>query len=184
MATLTMSTLPAKRSQPRQRRLQVLVAEDEQVNQLVATRIFEKLGHQATVVSNGREAFVAFQAGKFDLIVMDVQMAELDGLDATSPIRAWENTAGTHTPIIAMTAHAMKGDRERCLAAGMDGYTSKPLHARDLFDALREIGPLLPTQEIDAAPIQAASAGSKPGLERDGAIQCDELLYSFEDDMD
>src|ERR1700693_4718812 len=125
MATPPMSTLPGKRSQPSQRRLQVLVAEDNQVNQLVATRIFEKLGHEATVVSNGREAFVAFLAGKFDLIAMDVQMPEMDGLDATSAIRAWEKTAGTHTPIIAMTAHAMKGERERCLAAGMDGYISK-----------------------------------------------------------
>jgi two-component system, sensor histidine kinase and response regulator len=128
-----------KRSQPGQRRLQVLVAEDNQVNQLVATRILEKLGHKATVVSNGREAFAAFQAGKFDLIAMDVQMPEMDGLDATGAIRSWEKTAGTHIPIIAMTAHAMKGDRERCLAAGMDGYTSKPIRIEELERAIAEV---------------------------------------------
>jgi PAS domain S-box-containing protein len=156
MATSNMSTLPGKRSQPSQRRLQVLVAEDNQVNQLVATRIFEKLGHQATVVSNGREAFVAFQAGKFDLIAMDVQMPEMDGLDATSAIRAWEKTAGTHTPIIAMTAHAMRGDRERCLAAGMDGYTSKPIRIGELEHTIAQlisppISAKVPVSEADQA---------------------------------
>ena len=134
----------------------MLVAEDNQVNQLVATRIFEKLGHQATVVSNGREAFVAFQAGKFDLIAMDVQMPEMDGLDATSAIRAWEKTAGTHTPIIAMTAHAMKGDRERCLAAGMDGYTSKPIRIGELEHAIAQLisppnSAKVPVSEADQA---------------------------------
>ena len=128
-----------KRWQPGQRGLQVLVAEDNQVNQLVATRIFEKLGHRVTVVSNGCEALAAVQARKFDLIAMDVQMPEMDGLDATTAIRAWEKAAGTHVPIIAMTAHAMKGDRERCLAAGMDGYTSKPIRLRELEQAIAQL---------------------------------------------
>jgi len=128
-----------KRSPRGQRRLQVLVAEDNQVNQLVARRILEKLGHQVTVVRNGREAVAAAQTGKFDLIAMDVQMPELDGLDATAAIRAWENSAGTHIPIMAMTAHAMKGDRERCLAAGMDGYTSKPIRIRELEQAIAQL---------------------------------------------
>jgi PAS domain S-box-containing protein len=153
-----MSTLPGKRSQPSQRRLQVLVAEDNQVNQLVATRIFEKLGHQATVVSNGREAFVAFQAGKFDLIAMDVQMPEMDGLDATSAIRAWEKTAGTHTPIIAMTAHAMKGDRQRCLAAGMDGYTSKPIRIGELEHTIAQL--ISPTNSAKVPVSEADQADS------------------------
>src|ERR1700730_2804690 len=166
MATSTMSTLPGKRSQPSQRRLQVLVAEDNQVNQLVATRIFEKLGHQATVVSNGREAFVAFQAGKFDLIAMDVQMPEMDGLDATSAIRAWEKTAGTHTPIIAMTAHAMKGDRERCLAAGMDGYTSKPIRIGELEHAIAQL----------ISPPNSAKVPVSEADQADGAIDHTALL--------
>src|SRR5271170_3794095 len=166
MATTTMSTLPDKRSQPSQRRLQVLVAEDNQVNQLVATRIFEQLGHQATVVRNGREAFVAFQAGKFDLIAMDVQMPEMDGLDATSAIRAWEKTAGTHTPIIAMTAHAMKGDRERCLAAGMDGYTSKPIRIRELEHAIAQL----------ISPLNAAKVPVSEANQANGAIDHPALL--------
>src|SRR6202795_1167561 len=157
MATSNMSTLPGKRSQPSQRRLQVLVAEDNQANQLLATRIFEKLGHQATVVSNGREAFVAFQAGKFDLIAMDVQMPEMDGLDATSAIRAWEKTAGPHTPIIAMTAHAMKGDRERCLAAGMDGYTSKPIRIGELEHAIAQL--ISPPNSAKEPVLEADQAG-------------------------
>ena len=128
-----------KGARPAERTLQVLVAEDNQVNQLVATRIFQKLGHQVTVVSNGREALSAVQAGKFDLIAMDVQMPEMDGLDATAAIRSWEKSAGTRIPIMAMTAHAMKGDRERCLAAGMDGYTSKPIRFRELEQAIAQL---------------------------------------------
>jgi PAS domain S-box-containing protein len=142
------------------------VAEDNQVNQLVATRIFEKLGHQATVVSNGREAFAAYQAGKFDLIAMDVQMPEMDGLDATSAIRAWEKTAGTHTPIIAMTAHAMKGDRERCLAAGMDGYTSKPIRIGELEHAIAQL----------ISPPNSAKVPVSEADQADGAIDHTALL--------
>jgi PAS domain S-box-containing protein len=119
--------------------LRVLVAEDNRVNQLVVTRILEKLGHQVTVVGNGREALAAVQAGKFDLIAMDVQMPEMDGLDATIAIRTWEKTTGRHIPIVAMTAHAMKGDRERCLAAGMDGYISKPIRVKELERAITQL---------------------------------------------
>jgi PAS domain S-box-containing protein len=129
----------SKRPRRTQRSLRVLIAEDNQVNQLVAKRIFEKLGHQVTVVGNGREALSAVQTGNFDLVAMDVQMPEMDGLDATAAIRAWEKAAGTHTPILAMTAHAMKGDRERCLAAGMDGYTSKPIRIGDLEPAIAQL---------------------------------------------
>jgi CheY-like chemotaxis protein/HPt (histidine-containing phosphotransfer) domain-containing protein len=135
----------------------VLLAEDNQVNQLLATRIFEKLGHHVTVVTNGREALSAVQAGKFDLVAMDVQMPEMDGLDATTAIRAWEKTEGTHTPIMAMTAHAMKGDRERCLAAGMDGYTSKPIRIRELEDAIAQ---LISPSKAAETPVLEETQGS------------------------
>jgi two-component system sensor histidine kinase/response regulator len=118
--------------------LAVLVAEDNPVNQLVARRTLEKLGHRVAVVGDGREAVRKVQTGKFGLVAMDVQMPQMDGLDATRAIRTWEKSTGGHIPIIAMTAHAMKGDRERCLAAGMDGYTSKPIRSRDLEQAIAE----------------------------------------------
>ena len=121
-----------------QHTLKVLLAEDNAVNQMLATRIFEKLGHRVTVVSNGREALSAARAGRFDLIVMDVQMPEMDGFEATAAVREWEKTNGEHVPIIAMTAHAMKGDREHCLAVGMDAYVSKPIRAGDLEEAVTQ----------------------------------------------
>jgi len=136
------------------RDLHVLVAEDNPVNQLVARRVLERLGHRVTVVNNGREALSAVQTGKFDLIAMDVQMPEMDGLDATMAIRAWESATGAHIPIIAMTAHAMRGDRERCLAAGMDAYTSKPIRVRELEQA---IGLLITPQ--NSTRMSASEAG-------------------------
>jgi PAS domain S-box-containing protein len=133
--------MPSRASRPRKgsstrRRLKLLLAEDNPVNQMLATRILEKLGHDVTVVGNGREAVSKAQASGFDLIIMDVQMPEMDGFEATAAIREWEKTTGKHIPIVAMTAHAMKGDRERCLAAGMDGYVSKPIRIGDLEEAV------------------------------------------------
>ena len=125
-------------SRAARRRLKVLLAEDNAVNQMLATRIFEKLGHHVTVVGNGREAVSAVQASRFDLVVMDVQMPEMDGFEATAAIREWEKTTAQHIPIIATTAHAMKGDRERCLATGMDGYVSKPIRVGDLEEAVTQ----------------------------------------------
>jgi PAS domain S-box-containing protein len=148
-----------KRSQSGRSRLQVLVAEDNQINQLLATRVFEKLGHRVTVVSNGREALTAVQAGNFDLIAMDVQMPEMDGLEATIAIRVWEKTAGTHVPIMAMTAHAMKGDRARCLAAGMDGYTSKPIRIGELEHAIAQL-----TSPLNSAKLPAPETNQADGL--------------------
>ena len=139
----------APRHRSAQRKLRVLLAEDNPVNQLLATRIFEKLGHHLTVVSNGREALSAVRAGEFDLVAMDVQMPEMDGLDATSAIRVWEKTEGGHIPIMAMTAHAMKGDRERCLAAGMDGYVSKPIRIEELEQMIGQlVGPSKPEDRV------------------------------------
>ena len=116
--------------------LRVLVAEDNAVNQRLARRLLEKRGHQVVVASNGREALEAIAINTFDLVLMDVQMPELDGFEATAALRAKEAADGSHLPVIALTAHAMKGDRERCLAAGMDGYLSKPIRPQELDDLL------------------------------------------------
>jgi two-component system, sensor histidine kinase and response regulator len=116
----------------------ILVAEDNVVNQRVAAGLLERRGHQVTVVSTGREAVAALQAGTFELVLMDVQMPDMDGFEATAAIRAWERTTGGHVRIVAMTAHAMTGDRERCLAAGMDGYLSKPIDQRALYAIVEE----------------------------------------------
>jgi PAS domain S-box-containing protein len=118
--------------------LRVLLAEDNPVNQTLAMRLLEKLGHKVQVVNNGREALTRSQAEEFDLILMDVQMPEIDGLEATAAIRAAESDTGRHVPIVAMTAHAMKGDREKCFSAGMDGYLSKPIRADELKQAMAE----------------------------------------------
>jgi two-component system sensor histidine kinase/response regulator len=116
--------------------LRVLVAEDNAVNQRLAARLLEKRGHRVTVTANGREAVEALANHNFDLVLMDIQMPEMDGFEATAVIREKEMHEGTHIPIIALTANAMKGDRERCLAAGMDGYLSKPIVSRDLDELL------------------------------------------------
>jgi CheY-like chemotaxis protein len=117
-------------------RRRILVAEDNPINRAVATGILEKEGHVLVHAATGREAVEAFSDGCFDLILMDVQMPEMDGLEATRRIRELEEATGGHTTIVAMTAHAMAGDRERCLAAGMDDYVSKPLRKEELFRVL------------------------------------------------
>jgi CheY-like chemotaxis protein len=116
--------------------LDVLVAEDNPVNQRLAVRLLEKRGHRVTLAGNGREAVEAQARQRFDLILMDVQMPEMDGLEATVAIRHSESGSDRHQPIIALTAHAMKGDQERCLAAGMDGYLTKPIRPQDLDSVL------------------------------------------------
>jgi CheY-like chemotaxis protein len=114
----------------------ILLAEDNPVNQRLAVRLLEKHGHAVVVASNGREAVRAFNRERFDLILMDVQMPEMDGFEATALIRETESGKGDHVRIIALTAYAMKGDRERCLAAGMDGYISKPIELDELYAAI------------------------------------------------
>jgi len=134
---------------PPVRRVSILVAEDNVVNQRVALRILEKRGHDVTIVNNGREAVAALEHGAFDVVLMDVQMPELGGFEATAIIRETERTTGGHVRIIAMTAHAMNGDRERCLEAGMDGYLSKPID-RDMLFAIVEDSP---PAEAPARPV-------------------------------
>jgi two-component system sensor histidine kinase/response regulator len=121
------------------RRLSVLIAEDNNVNQRLAVVMMQKLGHYTTVVTNGADAVAKWKEGQFDLILMDVQMPELDGYEATRRIRSHEISTGTRIPIIAMTAHAMSGDRERCLEEGMDDYVSKPVRREALEEAMGRI---------------------------------------------
>ena len=113
------------------RSLRILLAEDNPVNQMVAVRLLEKMGHTVMVVANGRDAVLMAEAQEFDLVLMDVQMPEMGGFDATRAIREREAVTHKHIPIVAMTAHAMKGDREQCLAVGMDGYIAKPIRPPD-----------------------------------------------------
>ncbi|MGJ8645240.1 MAG: response regulator [Luteolibacter sp.] len=120
------------------RALRVLVAEDGKVNQVVARRLLEKRGHHVTLVENGRQAVETTAAEEFDLVLMDVQMPEMNGIEATEAIREREKTSGVRLPIVAMTANAMKGDEEMCLAAGMDGYVPKPVRAARLYEELEK----------------------------------------------
>ena len=117
----------------------ILLAEDNPVNQRVALHVLQKAGHAPLAVDNGREALAALEREAFDLVLMDVQMPQLDGFEATRAIRDQEIQTGRHLPIIAMTAHAMKGDRERCLDAGMDEYVSKPIQKGELFRAIQAV---------------------------------------------
>jgi signal transduction histidine kinase/DNA-binding response OmpR family regulator/HPt (histidine-containing phosphotransfer) domain-containing protein len=118
------------------RRLRVLVAEDNPINQTVIIRMLEKMGHLPTLAGNGQEALSMLRSGTFDLVFMDVQMPEMDGLTATRKIRESEIQTGSHIPIIAMTAHAMKGDKERCLQAGMDAYITKPVSSAGVEETI------------------------------------------------
>ncbi|MGB8799977.1 MAG: response regulator, partial [Candidatus Acidiferrales bacterium] len=119
--------------------LRVLLAEDNPVNQEVALRLLERRGHSVIVAENGKQALTAIERHKFDLVLMDVQMPEMGGLEATQLIRENEKATGEHLPILAMTAHAMQGDRERCIAAGMDGYLAKPIDPKSFFQTVEGI---------------------------------------------
>jgi PAS domain S-box-containing protein len=116
--------------------LRVLLAEDNLVNQRLAVRLLEKRGHRVTVAGTGLEALRALEKEKFDLVLMDVQMPEMDGLEATAALREKEKGTGGHQAVVALTAHAMKGDREKCIAAGMDGYLTKPIRPQELDQLL------------------------------------------------
>ncbi|MEO8076576.1 MAG: response regulator [Acidobacteriota bacterium] len=124
------------------------------MNRLLATRLLENRGHSVAVVGNGREALDATEHRVFDVVLMDLEMPEMSGLEATAVIRRREQRTGTHLPIIAMTAHAMIGDRERCLAAGMDAYVSKPISAAELYAALETVAR---TDSVDASQIEIAA---------------------------
>jgi CheY-like chemotaxis protein len=116
--------------------LRVLVAEDNKVNQVIVGRVLDKAGHTAAMVGNGREALSALEEQEFDLMLCDMQMPEMDGFAAMAQIREKELASGRHLPIIALTAHSMKGDEERCLAAGADRYVSKPINIQKLLSEI------------------------------------------------
>jgi CheY-like chemotaxis protein len=132
---------PAAESQPEPgaRSLTVLLAEDNTVNQRLVARLLEKRGHTVEIACNGREAVEKSWRGAFDVVLMDVQMPELNGYDATRSIREREKRLGIRVPIIALTAHALNDDRERCLDAGMDAFVSKPIESSELFAALKRV---------------------------------------------
>ena len=155
---------------PATRKLRVLVAEDNSVNQTLIVRVLQKMGHSTTLAQNGKEAFTLAANGKFDICFMDVQMPEMDGLDATAAIRELEGSNGNHLPIFAMTAHAMKGDREICLRAGMDGYISKPVRFSDIehtLTTLAESPRLNLQQESPPMPWSRAEALERLGGDED-----------------
>jgi len=144
------------------RALQVLLAEDNAINQQLTRRVLEKAGHIVTVVGNGGKALDALDGGAFDVILMDVQMPWMDGLEATAAIRQQEEGTGRHVPIVAMTAHALKGDREICLAAGMDAYLSKPIDQGKLLALLGAVVSAEPKQTDKPAAEQSETGCAEP----------------------
>jgi signal transduction histidine kinase/CheY-like chemotaxis protein/HPt (histidine-containing phosphotransfer) domain-containing protein len=174
LAAADAETQRATREKPIERRhpLRVLVAEDNPVNQELMIHLLAKRGHTAVVVGNGREALETLEHDSFDVVLMDVQMPEMDGFQATAAIRERERSTGRHQPIVAMTASAMKGDRERCLAEGMDNYVSKPIHAAQLFEAIEGFA----TQTEEEAAMQADEAEG-------WTLDRDELMKRIDGDL-
>jgi two-component system sensor histidine kinase/response regulator len=179
--------------QQTRRRLRVLLAEDNAINRELVVRILSKRGHAVVVAANGKQAVSALESQSFDVVLMDVQMPEMDGFEATAAIRQKEKTNGAHVPIIALTAHAMKGDRERCLAGGMDGYLSKPVQAEELIKAVEGLdgnSPAAgktsdPTNEVVDREVALARVDGDEGLLADLAkLFCEEspkLLSAVQD---
>ena len=145
--------------------LNILLAEDNRVNQILVIRMLERRGHRVSVAANGKEALAAISRDRFDVVLMDIQMPEMNGLEATAAIREQEKSTGAHIPIMAMTAHAMKGDRDRCLAAGMDTYISKPVNVNEFFEALEST--LATTRQSES---NKPAAPSPATLSREAAL--------------
>jgi PAS domain S-box-containing protein len=159
------------------RKLRVLLAEDNVVNQRVMVGILSRQGHTVVLAGNGKEALAALDREPFDLVLMDVQMPEMDGLEATGVFRRREQGTGHRLPILALTAHAMKGDRERCLASGMDGYLTKPIQNQELLRAIADLFPPLPQPEAvqpaakeDQGPEVPAEDGAAEILDRSALL--------------
>jgi two-component system sensor histidine kinase/response regulator len=155
------------------RSLQILLAEDNLVNQKLAVRLLEKRGHCVLVVGNGREALAALAGSSYDLVLMDVQMPEIDGIEATIELRKREKATGHHQVVVAMTALAIKGDRERCINAGMDGYLTKPIRTRELDEVL----------DSHLEHLRTASAGPEEPDAREKTVDTSELLERLDGDL-
>lgn len=177
--------------------LSILIADDHEANRVLAAKILEKRGHTSTHAANGRRVLEQLENESFDLILMDVQMPELDGLQTTAAIRTSEESTGRHIPIVALTAHAMKGDREKCLAAGMDAYLPKPLRGRELIALVEKlcepvtaarIGTSAARQEtsvVDAKPVVACGTNaSQPQPTTDESIDFSGALDRMDGDKE
>jgi two-component system, sensor histidine kinase and response regulator len=163
---------PRGQTEPRARnagRLRILLAEDNPTNQLLVASLLQKRGHHVTMAGSGREALAAYSGQSFDLIVMDVQMPEMNGFEATAAIRQIEKSTGAHTPILALTANSIDGDRDRCLDAGMDDYTSKPIRVDDFMSAIDRLAPVA----------KQVAARIQPQL-----IDIQDLMARFDGDME
>jgi PAS domain S-box-containing protein len=160
--------------------LRILLAEDSLVNQKLAVGLLQREGHTVTVANNGKEAVVAVESQYFDLVLMDVQMPEMDGLEATAAIRRRERQTGQHIPIVAMTAHAMKGDRQRCIEAGMDEYIAKPIRAKQLIETIAVALHASPGR----APMPEPSAAAQRPMPPSDAIDWAEALSAVRGDHD
>jgi two-component system, sensor histidine kinase and response regulator len=160
-----------------QRQLNILLAEDNPVNQKLATRVLEKEGHRVVVVGDGQSAILAIDREAFDVVLMDIQMPDMDGFETAAQIRASEQRSGAHLPMVAVTAHAMKGDRERCLKAGFDGYVTKPFHVDDLLDVIDSLVTpestrlAAPVPSAQDAPLSSRPVPSHPAFDRAVALE-------------
>lgn len=163
----TVSTVPPEMPQKQGRiPMRLLLVEDGRVNQMVAIKLLEERGHKVTLANNGREALEILARESFDAILMDVQMPEMNGYDATTVIRYQELATGAHVPIIGMTANAMKGDREQCLAVGMDDYVSKPVHSAELFAVVEKFAAPPPAADI-CSPATDGASEEAPAFDAD-----------------
>ena len=174
-------------SQPARKKMRILLAEDNAVNRKLAVGLLEKRGNTVIVAENGREAINALERENVDLVLMDIQMPVMDGIEAIQAIRAKEQGGPRHLPIIALTAHAMKGDRERCLAAGADEHVTKPIRLEDLFAAIdraTSTHPSAPDHEPAASPTPVVNVGSgSPGIDLTAALERVEGDREFFDEI-